>query len=325
MYPHSATPAGIMNCLPINAAASGNAISAGNRHGIAQLEFIMVLVPVTFLFVGLLWTGSVAINFQTVSIEARQKAWVQRDIQRGDPFNMSDTAQGEITASARKKVNISPVVDSTLEPEAEHTVYGGAWHYQHLDPAQRHVDLDQVPNYQYYGKLTLAGASSKISSVVNFLRDFWQGIGFAEILKRIGLKTSVDEVIAQFRDQINTLINDLASIGNGSKNAAAKELNKDRDKVKDVIAKAKKALKADKLTVEQNKSAISKLADLIETEEDEDEPDEKKIKRLENRKKTLEDENRELEATDFDKRLEAIEEMQDGSDQLDNLAGKFND
>ena len=132
--------------------------------GIAQLEFVMVLVVLIPLFMTLLWSGIAGNAFASVTIQARHDAWRERQNAKTVPFDFSKKDQGRISKSAQQPIHFTKLFDNWMTPQSSHVVFGGSWNHPE-------VDLDLSPNKGLMQTLVVRSGYDKAPNIQGLFSD----------------------------------------------------------------------------------------------------------------------------------------------------------
>jgi|GEM_PF-3137097 len=228
------------------------------RRGIAQLEFVLVLVVLLPLFLALLWLGFAGSTYTMVISDARHQAWRERQITKSQPFEFDDAFQGRIEKERSETIDFVPMFDSWAQPKSKHVVYAGAWGHPEIDLN------DGFPNYVLMGKLALkapADRAQNIGELVGQMEDFFKidYKSFEKLARKIldekGIKGYVDE-LEKKAEWLEKQANDLSGAMEHYKQVAQKEIEEAKSKIQGIT---KQLTDADGLKKKVGELAISKL------------------------------------------------------------------
>jgi len=99
-------------------------------RGIAQLEFVLVLVVLLPLFLALLWSGMFGSALARVAVNTRHKVWRQRHETLSKAFEFDAPSTGKITQQDSLAIKLSPLFDTWAKPESTSSAFGGAWDHR---------------------------------------------------------------------------------------------------------------------------------------------------------------------------------------------------
>ena len=100
------------------------------KRGIAQLEFVLVLVVLIPLFLALLWSGMFGVALSNITISVRHEAWRQRQEVLPRPFEFDDSNAGKISESSSASVELGSMFDDWATPKSTCSVFGGSWDHR---------------------------------------------------------------------------------------------------------------------------------------------------------------------------------------------------
>jgi hypothetical protein len=202
------------------------------KLGIAQLEFVLVLVVLIPLFLALLWSGMFGVALSGVTISARHEAWRQRQEVRARPFEFDDSSSGKISKSSSETIKLSTLFDSWAVPKSTSTVFGGSWDH-------RVIKLnDKSPNRQLAFDVAKRVPEAKIDNInatLSSLKEF------------INLDNLMDQVLSSVG--IQSLMSDFA----GLKSKGMEQIEESKRKASEAKENAK---------VEQKKKVEAKQSEL---------------------------------------------------------------
>ena len=168
-------------------------IASPKRTGIAQLEFVMVLVVLIPLFLALFWSGIAGNSTLSAKTSSRHEAWRMRHETKGVLFEFKEIIQGRIERTVREPVKFVAMFDGWAVPTSTHVVYGGSW-------AHPQVNLnEESPNRSYMEQLAAKSGSDRI------------GLIFDSIGKISDIKSSLTGVPLAAADLLNQYA-DMAAI-----------------------------------------------------------------------------------------------------------------
>jgi hypothetical protein len=201
------------------------------RRGIAQLEFVLVLVVLIPLFLALLWLGFAGSTYTMVISDARHQAWRARQVMKSKPFDFDESAQGRIEKTRLERIHFIAMFDSWANPQSKHIVYAGSWGHPQIDLNKNY------PNYELMSDLALKAPKDRAANIKEFVGNMqkffnvdYSTIHSEAIRKALPIQSFVDRMDREKSALDSTTARDLSS--------ARKEANRvATERIKDIEGK----------------------------------------------------------------------------------------
>ncbi len=181
------------------------------RPGIAQLEFVLVLVVLVPLFLALLWLGFAGSTYTMVISDARHHAWRERQAMKSKLFDFDDSAQGRIEKSRQERIHFIAMFDSWASPQSKHIVYAGSWGHPQIDLNKNY------PNYELMSDLALkapkdraANIKELVGNMQKFFNVDYSTIQSEAIRKALPIQSFVDRMDRE-KSALDSTAGDLSS------------------------------------------------------------------------------------------------------------------